>query len=134
MPLFHSKSKQAFTHNLEQEMSEGKSKKQSLAIAYALAKKAAAKGTHKKMSEGGEVQLQPDSENMVTKIMKARAPKEVSTHSEIDDFDYLDLSPAEHFSYDEANSGDALGNEQEDMDRKDMVKMIMKQRAMKNSK
>lgn len=113
-------------------MKEGKSQKQSLAIAYALAKKA------KKMSEGGEVyttpkatkvEQAPDSENMVTKIMKSRVKEVPGT--EIDDFDYIDSNPAETFSYDEANSGDALGNDQQDADRKDMVAMIMKQRKLK---
>lgn len=47
MPLEHGKSKKAFEHNIEAEMHEGKPQNQSLAIAYAMKKKA------KKMAEGG---------------------------------------------------------------------------------
>lgn len=48
MPLIHSKSKEAFQHNLKAEMKAGKPMNQSLAISYALKKRA------KKMAEGGE--------------------------------------------------------------------------------
>ena len=49
MPLMTGKSKKAFEHNIKTEMHEGKPMKQSLAIAYAMKKKA------HKMAEGGEV-------------------------------------------------------------------------------
>lgn len=51
MPLIHGKSKQAFEKNLKSEMSAGKPKDQSLAIAYAIKKRAA----QKKMAYGGSV-------------------------------------------------------------------------------
>lgn len=47
MPLMHGRSKKAFSQNVETEMSEGKPKNQSLAIAYNLKRKA------KKMAHGG---------------------------------------------------------------------------------
>ncbi len=50
MPLTKSKSKAAFGKNVETEMDAGKSQKQSLAIAYAMKRKA-----KKKMAEGGKV-------------------------------------------------------------------------------
>lgn len=49
MPLEHKKSKKAFEHNLKAEMHEGKPLKQSLAIAYAVKRRA------KKMAEGGNI-------------------------------------------------------------------------------
>ena len=51
MPLQHSGSQKAFTHNLKAEMHAGKPQKQSLAIAYSLMKKA----KKEKMAAGGEV-------------------------------------------------------------------------------
>lgn len=49
MPLFKGKSKKAFSKNVEAEMDEGKPQKQSLAIAYSMAKRSG----KKKMAEGG---------------------------------------------------------------------------------
>ena len=51
MPLIVGKSKESFSKNVESEMSAGKPQKQSLAIAYAMKKKA----EMKKHAEGGEV-------------------------------------------------------------------------------
>jgi len=48
MPLEHGKSKKSFVHNLKAEMDEGKPMKQSLAIAYAVKRRAG-----KKMAKGG---------------------------------------------------------------------------------
>lgn len=53
MPLIKSKSKQAFEHNLKAEMKAGKPQDQSLAIAYAMKKKAP-----KKMAQGGLIKEQ----------------------------------------------------------------------------
>ena len=50
MPLIKSKSKKAFEQNLKTEIEEGTPMKQSLAIAYALKRKA------KKMADGGQVE------------------------------------------------------------------------------
>lgn len=49
MPLIHGKSDKAFSQNVRTEMHHGKSQPQSLAIAYAVKKKA----QHHKMAEGG---------------------------------------------------------------------------------
>lgn len=48
------------------------------------------------------------------------------------EFDYLALRDDLSFSYTGANSGDELGNEREDQDRKDMVARIMRSRAKKD--
>lgn len=50
-----------------------------------------------------------------------------------DNFDDLALDDDLEFSYTGKNSGDELGNDQEDMDRRDTVARIMRQRAMKRS-
>lgn len=50
MPLITGKSPKSFSHNVGTEMDAGKPQKQSVAIAYSLARKAAAK---KKMAQGG---------------------------------------------------------------------------------
>lgn len=52
MPLKHGKSQKAFESNFKTEMSEGKPKDQSLAIAYSVKRKASGKKP-KKMAEGG---------------------------------------------------------------------------------
>lgn len=52
MPLIKSKSKEAFSKNVEQEMHAGKPQKQALAIAYAVKRKSK---KPKKMAEGGTV-------------------------------------------------------------------------------
>src|SRR5580704_13504655 len=52
MPLDKSKSKGAFSRNVSAEMHAGKPQKQSLAIAYSIARKAGAK-----YAEGGDVDL-----------------------------------------------------------------------------
>jgi hypothetical protein len=49
MPLIKGKSKEAFDHNLKAEVDAGKPMKQSLAIAYAMKRKAS------KYADGGEV-------------------------------------------------------------------------------
>lgn len=51
MPLIPSRSKKAFSKNIETEMAEGKPQKQSIAIAYSMKRKAG----KKKMAEGGAV-------------------------------------------------------------------------------
>ncbi len=224
MPLMHSGSKKAFSHNLKTEMHEGKPMKQSLAIAYALKKRG------KKMAKGGSVDAEKemedymDKESMVGEDMAKdevpevdpmdeagefmgymakggdveRAHKEDErmlgqhgedeqgpygaemTHEpdrmiehdvmdqskgkELDMIDHIMAKRQKHFSkggrvantdlptamfepnefddlhlrddlessYTGANSGDELGDDREDMDRKDMVAMIMKSRAKKD--
>lgn len=63
MPLIKSKSKKAFEENIKSEMDAGKPQKQSLAIAYAVKRKAP-----KKMAEGGEV-------SFWDKVKEAAKPK-----------------------------------------------------------
>lgn len=57
MPLDKGSSQKAFVKNLKTEMEDGKSQKQSLAIAYAMKRKA----QRKKMADGGEVKPEPKS-------------------------------------------------------------------------
>ena len=57
MPLIKGKSEKSFVKNLKTEMEHGKPQKQSLAIAYAMKRKA----QKKKMADGGEIPtLDPD--------------------------------------------------------------------------
>jgi hypothetical protein len=67
MPLIKGKSEKAFKKNLETEMHAGKPQDQSLAIAYALRKKA------KKMAQGGD--SSDDQETLGTKIGYPGSPK-----------------------------------------------------------
>lgn len=48
MPLKKSSSKEAFTYNLKKELMSGKSKKQALAIAYSVQRKASKKKKKKR--------------------------------------------------------------------------------------
>jgi len=71
MPLMHGKSEKAFKHNVRTEMHEGKPQNQSLAIAYALKRRA------KKMAEGGEVgdeKHRRDNETSVNKPLSTSKP------------------------------------------------------------
>lgn len=52
MPLIQSKSKKAFSNNVEKEMDAGKPQKQSLAIAYSVKRK----NQRKKMASGGKIE------------------------------------------------------------------------------
>lgn len=75
----------------------------------------------KKMSEGGQVSNeQEDSEDMAD--------------SDPREFDDLVLDDDLDFSLDSKNSGDELGNSQEDHDREDMVSRIARQRKMSAGK
>jgi hypothetical protein len=47
MPLSKSKSKQAFSKNVEAELAAGKPQKQAVAIAYSVQRRAQSKGTEK---------------------------------------------------------------------------------------
>lgn len=162
--LLKSKSKKAFSHNVETEMDSGKPQKQALAIAYSMKKKA------KKMAMGGmassctehcnspcEVHEQANlpmehdeamertndaamAEDMVGRIMQKRMSKggmvandtPITAGFKENDFDDLVLRDDLESSYTGKNSGDELGNDQEDEDRKDMVTRIMKSRAKKD--
>jgi hypothetical protein len=83
--------------------------------------------------------------DMVTRIMHKRYPEHFAEGGEVkdeeptagfesNDFDELDRDPPETAEADDtgANSGDEVGDEQEDDDRKDIVSRIMKSRAKKD--
>lgn len=87
----------------------------------------------KKYAEGGDVMGDDD---LVMRIMKKRYAQggavEPVADFEPNDFDEMDLEPAEHFHETGANSGDEDGDEAEDDDRKDIVSKIMKSRKKKD--
>lgn len=158
MPLINGKSKESFVNNMKTEMNAGKPKAQSLAIAYAMKRKA------KKMAEGGFVEeetasgMEPmpmehevhnmmaeeEDNDMLDKIMAQRYSKGgMVANGGMDDLDQMadgkpnnfdDLSMRDELEggYTGANSGDMLGNAQEDMDREDIISKIMKSRAKKD--
>lgn len=249
MPLEHGKSDKAFSHNVKAEMHAGKPQKQSLAIAYAMKRKAkkahggeihhegncahiAAGGECRHMAEGGEMPPQPppdrrqrvadslhkafgnyaeggtigdedkesarikalmphpyseggaveeddrmlnqhgeyevgaegmdednehhaekmyphaeenqdDHEDMVGRIIKQRAKhyshggqvaNDTPIRADFEDnqFDYLVKDDDLEQHYTGANSGDEIGNDQEDEDRRDIVHRIMKSRSKKD--
>ena len=100
------------------------------------------------MAEGGQItdneQDEAHMEDMVGRIMKKRQQHfseggRVANRTNIDtadhdpaQFDDLVLRDDLESSYTGANSGDELGNEQEDHDREDIVARIMRSRAKKN--
>lgn len=196
MPLIKGKSQKSFVKNLKTEMHAGKPMKQSLAIAYAMKKKAKkmadggeTKGPvldptkvdsfvkgFKGMSKGGEMKSgylsMPEEQEMdnesadmeddkdlgqqpvdmhkstedadddlVMRIMKKRYSKGGQVSNECNEyadeqpneFDDLVLDDGLESTYgDDDNAGDALGNEQEDADRKDIVARIMASRRKKD--
>jgi hypothetical protein len=75
----------------------------------------------KMMSEGGMVANGGDDDY------------EDLADSRPNNFDDLSLRDDLEFSLDSKNSGDELGNDQQDEDRRDAVARIMRQRAMKKS-
>jgi hypothetical protein len=78
-------------------------------------------GKRKKMSEGGMVANGGDDD------------LETMADGKPNNFDDLALRDDLESSYTGANSGDERGNAQEDMDRRDAVSRIMRQRKMKQS-
>lgn len=147
MPLFHGKSRKAFSKNIETEMDEGKPQKQALAIAYAMKKRG------EKMAEGGMIECDekasgydhPEAEgDMVARIMKKREGMyseggmianggqddlDNMADGRANEFDDLALRDDLEFGYNGKNSGDERGDEQEDHDREDIVARIMRSRA-----
>lgn len=85
------------------------------------------------MAKGGEMMGDDD---LVMRIMKKRYAHggvvEPVADFEPNDFDEMDLEPAEEFSETGANSGDEIGDKAEDEDRKDIVSKIMKSRKKKD--
>ncbi len=194
MPLIKGKSPKAFEHNLKTEMHADKPLKQSLAIAYAMKRKA------KKMAGGGFVQGEeasgyhsmPEEHEMHNESAMMEDDKDLNQHEvmahagmpeehevdvqmeapkddfseedrlaygdvvgrimhrrmseggkvanatppdaefESNEFDDLVKDDDLHSTYgQDDNAGDALGNAQEDEDRRDIVARIMRQRSMK---
>lgn len=84
MPLVHGKSKKAFKENVSTEMDAGKPKAQSLAIAYAMKKKA------KKMAHGGVIEnLPPHKDEPLPEDYYAEGG-EVGEQSETRESDMID--------------------------------------------
>jgi hypothetical protein len=162
MPLIKGKSEKSFSKNVETEMNAGKPQKQSLAIAYAVKKRADkmamggyphAKGdghefdVTNKFAEGG--QEHAEDQSMIDRIMMKRM-KGMSEGGTVanqdhgqDDNKLADFEPNEfddlvlddHLE-DNSNTGkddgDELGDHQEDEDRQDMVSRIMRSRSKKD--
>lgn len=141
MPLISGKSPDTFKKNIKTEMDSGRPLKQSLAIAYAMKRKA------KKMAEGGFVsdnyQDDEDEMDMVGQIMKQKEQHlseggmvansdKPEADFEPNEFDDLHLRDDLEFSETEKNSGDDLSDSQENHDREDMISEIMKQRSLKD--
>lgn len=89
------------------------------------------KKPHGNYAEGGEVD--DDDLDMVGRIMRKRGSMDSDptpiADSESADFDYMDEIPLDHDAdYTGANSGDEMGNEEQD-DERDMATRIMKKRA-----
>lgn len=189
MPLIKGKSPESFSKNVRTEMDVGKSQPQSLAIAYAMKRKA------QKMAHGGLAQEEQESgyqmmpckmceggscpkhmmakggfiedekssgyldmpeakdkmnpmadeeDDMVSRIMKRRMMSEGGRVANEDhgpndnrlaefspnEFDDLSMRDDLDSSYTGANSGDEIGDEQEDEDKHDIVSRIMKSRKM----
>lgn len=79
-------------------------------------------------AEGGEV----DDSDIVDRIMNSRKGEPVADF-ENNDFDYMDeTSPGAEGDYTGTNSGDEIGNAQEDEDQRDIVARIMRSRAKKD--
>ena|ERR1700677_4155524 len=85
-------------------------------------------------------ETEDSDDDLVMRIMKKRYSEggkvanqdEKITGDMPNEFDVLHLDDDLESSYDGANSGDELGNDQEDEDRKDIVSRIMKSRAKKD--
>lgn len=75
MPLIHSPAKKPFQHNIKSELDAGKPMKQSLAIAYAVKRRAQEK---KKMAAGGMV----DDQNMGRGYFKPHEGAQMDGHNE----------------------------------------------------
>lgn len=91
------------------------------------------------MAEGGEVKEDDGSEGIVDRIMKRFAKggaveQDTPVMADFEDNDFDVLPGMEDTEADETgkNSGDEIGDEQEDDDRKDIVSRIMKSRSKKD--
>lgn len=149
MPLMPGKSRNAFSHNVATEMDAGKPQNQALAIAYRMKRKKMGYGG---MAEGGMMHADDEYDPM-----QHPGPKR-SEGAEMEDDDMIDRIMRQCYSeggrvanetpwtadfepneFDELVKDDDLeghypgsqeiGDEQEDMDRHDIVSRIMRSRA-----
>jgi hypothetical protein len=157
MPLDKGKSKQAFSNNVRTEMHEGKSQKQSLAIAYAMKRKGKAQGgmvcdetcespcnihmSHESTEPKENESANMEDADMIARIMAKR--KQFAEGGKVDqdmpeadfmpnEFDELQLSDGLETENTGASNGDELGDAAEDEDRKDIVARIMASRKKKD--
>lgn len=90
-------------------------------------------------AEGGDVDEEHDEHDMVSRIMKQRSnhyseggrvANEDHIEADFEPNEFDDLAKDDHLEFHDtgANSGDELGDEQEDEDRHDIVSRIMKSR------
>lgn len=92
------------------------------------------------MAEGGEANGSGFSDDMVSRIMKHRYSEGGMVANDTPpiadempaDYDDLALRDDLEMSETGANSGDEIGDDQEDEDRDDIVKRVMKSRAKKD--
>jgi hypothetical protein len=142
MPLIHGKSDRAFNHNVSAEMHAGKSQGQSLAIAYALKRKAQ---QHK--SHGGKVESQEcpgcemcqpsSSDDMVGSIMKKRYSHggqaandtDLTADMESNEFDDLVLRDDLEGHY---PGSQEIGNAAVEKEEHDVVSQVMNSRKKKD--
>ncbi len=110
----------------------------SLAVAYGMKKKMARGGRVGGSSSCGEMDRDDD---MVGRIMKGRMMSKGGmiandldpiADEEPNEFDDLALNDDLEFHDTGANSGDELGDHQEDEDRRDLVSRIMRSRKLKD--
>jgi hypothetical protein len=159
MPLFKSKSKKAFQHNLKEELHAGKPEKQSLAIAYAMKKRG------KKMAGGGgyfaeggmtDAGYQSTCDEHCTSPCAVHEQAEYNPEHEGDDHKHNSMALSEddrdlneHGDVEEGPQGsasrmlsksrdlmapEASSEEQDDSHEEDMVGRIMKMRQQAFSK
>lgn len=94
-------------------------------------------------AEGGDVDEEHDEHDMVSRIMKQRSnhyseggrvANEDHIEADFEPNEFDDLAKDDHLEFHDtgANSGDELGDEQEDEDRHDIVSRIMKSRKLKD--
>lgn len=105
----------------------------SMAIAHGLKRKKMG------MKSDADPDMSSMHEDVVDRVMAKRMAEGGMVNDESDradsksaDFDELDQEPVTEFSYTGANSGDELGNAQEEEDRRDIVARVMRKR-MKQS-
>ncbi len=147
MPLFKGKSKKDFAHNVKEEIGEGKSPKQSIAIAYSMKKKKASGGTvesgdsEMNYADGGAVKspLEMDEVECPSCQHKFSHGGQVANESlpvadfEENEFDDLAKEDGLEFHETGANSGDEDGDPDPDKKKNDLASRAMAKRKAKKS-